>query len=187
VAAGQARGGRDYPCKTARRQRYYLLIFAAIPFSFFFSNLVYVVFGEGVSLFLLHLVGGTFMETSESALTFVGWYYRGRIFSDIFNLNFWVYVVAHPFFIDPKIGWVVPDTYTPIYFESIRLSALLLRPLLTVAFIVSFLVIRPGHKLLSILLYRFAEAESGVLAVLAGIMAGIIKLIQMAVKASAGH
>jgi hypothetical protein len=121
--------------------------------------------------------------TTRDAISTIIDYWSMLVFS-LWHGRFWTYPLIPLHFI-PLFN--VESGYLFRYEEFARASAGLIRPLMSFVFNLSFLVIRPSHRILSIVLYRLAEAENGALAVLAAALAGVIKLLQMALKSTTGH
>jgi hypothetical protein len=78
---------------------------------------------------------------------------------------------------EPSIEGLLP--YAPAYGAFNDLATAAIRFVLFLATFFSWLVIRPAHKGLSLVILRFAEAEKGPLTLLAAALAAVAKLLQM--------
>lgn len=176
-----------------------VLMFFLVPLAMIISNLVFLTFGAifvntitnlmATALFRMGIAESYYGGNVNPTLAFISNnvidYYH-QLFSFILYGSFWesLFIPLHSTPID-NFRLIAPYVYR--YEEFVRAVAGIIRPIIFSAFIISFLIVRPGHRLFSLVLYRLAEEEKGALAVLAAALAGTIKLLQMALKSTTGH
>jgi hypothetical protein len=96
-----------------------------------------------------------------------------------------IYIITRPYHVLHFAAFSIRSgTLGYQYEEWQSIFAALLRLAIAAAFITSWVVVRPGHALLSLVVLRFAEAEKGVLTAIAAGLALMAKFLHMLSK---GH
>jgi hypothetical protein len=77
---------------------------------------------------------------------------------------------------------ILVEGYADTYISFVQSVTRLIRLLIFAFFILSWLLVRPGLPLVSLIIYRLSEAERGPLILLAAALAGLTKIIQEAFR-----